>query len=43
MKILDTAHVGRSEDEWKEQIIECMEWFTIHDLDMVAMYFEQVR
>ena len=42
MKVLDTALAGRSEDEWKQQVDECMEWFTFHDLDMIAMYFEQV-
>ena len=43
MKVIDTAHsTGRSEDEWKQQIIDVMEWFTVHDLDIIAMYFEQV-
>jgi len=42
MKVLDTFNLGRSEDEWRLQIDECMEWFTTNDLDMIAMYFEQV-
>ena len=42
MKDLDTAAVGRSEEAWRQQIVECMEWFTTHGLDMIAMYFEQV-
>ena len=43
MKLLETSGTPAGESDWRDRIDETMEWFTTFDLDMIALYFEQVR
>jgi len=42
ISILETQQTPTDEQAWHERIDETMRWFTEEDLDMVALYFEQV-
>ena len=41
-KILETVSTPNDEEAWKGRIDEVMNWFIGDDLDMIALYFEQV-
>ena len=42
VKILETSNTPMEEEDWKHRIDETMKLFTVQDLDMIALYFEQV-
>lgn len=43
IQVLETSDTPTDEAAWHERIQETMRWFTEENLDMVALYFEQVH